>query len=54
VFFLIILFNDDFSTAWYIASTERMTVNDELRRPWKGMVAAYFKVLSHHHYPGGS
>jgi hypothetical protein len=53
VYFIYSLFNDTFSKSDYIASNERMIVNNELERKWKEAVVAQFKVLSRH-LPGGT
>jgi hypothetical protein len=38
--FIYSLFNDTFSSSAYIASNERMIVNNELERMWKETVVA--------------
>jgi hypothetical protein len=47
------LFNAAFNISDYIASNERMIVNNELERMWKEAVVAKFMVLSRH-LPGGT
>jgi hypothetical protein len=51
--FIYSLFNDAFIISDYIASNERMIVNNELESMWKEAVMAQFKVLSRH-LPGGT
>jgi hypothetical protein len=40
LYLFVVLFNDAFSSSEYIASDERMIVNNELERMWKEAVMA--------------